>query len=341
MEISLIAIDLAKSVFQVHAVSATGEMIFTKQLRRNQMLDFFKRYQGKGIKVVMEASCGAHYWARKLEDLGFKAGLLPAQKVKGFVTTQKNDKNDASAIAEAGQRPKIKWILPKTRKQLEMQSLLRARSIILKNRIQITNQIRGFALEFGITFAEGMSGFQEAVAAAIEDASNELTDQMRIVIRTQIELCEKLVEQEAFYTKQIDQYTKGDQDCQRLLEIPGVGPMIALGFLSHVGDAKHFKNGRAVAANLGIIPRQFSSAGRVRLGRITKRGDNDLRMMLMHGSRAVILAAMKKTHLTTRQEVLKEKVAQKGWGKVTVAQANYMCRVMWHVHRHKQDYKVA
>lgn len=339
--ISLIAIDLAKKVFQIHAVNATGEVLLKKQLKRDQMLPFFSKFKGTGIKIVMEASCGAHYWARKFSEFGLTAGLIPAHKVKPFLQSQKNDKNDAAAISEAGQRPSITPIPPKSLKQLEMQSLLRARTLTMKNRIQISNHIRGLALEFGVIISEGTAHFTEEVNSAIENADNELTDLMRTIIKNQIKEFKNLVELENTFTQQISSYASKDEKCSRLMKMPGVGPLISIAFIAHIGDGKHFKNGRCVAANLGIIPRQFSSGGKVQLGRISKRGDNDLRVLLMHGARAVISGAVIKKYPGEKQNKLKEKVSQKGWGKVVVAEANRMCRVMWHLHSKNEDYKAA
>lgn len=339
--ISLIAIDLAKKVFQIHAVNKSGEEVFKKQLKRNQMLNFFGQYKNTKIKVVMESSCGAHYWGRKFNEMGLDSGLIPARKVKPFLQSQKNDKNDARAIAEAGQRPAIRIIPPKTTKQLEMQSLLRARSLIMKNRIQISNHIRGLALEFGVIISEGLTSFSTEVEAVIEDADNELTPLMRGLLKSQLKVFSDLVSQENDYEKQISKYSKLDEDCNRLMTIPGVGPMISMAFIAYIGSGSQFKNGRAVAANLGVVPRQFSSGGKAKLGRISKRGDNDLRVMMMQGARSVIGRSIGKSDPNMMQKKIKEMVDKKGWGKTVVAQANYMCRVMWHLNANKEEYRAA
>ncbi len=340
-EISLIAVDLAKKVFQIHAVNKAGAEVFKKQLKRTQMLDFFGQYKNTKIKVVMESSCGAHYWSRKLNELGLDSGLIPARKVKPFLQSQKNDKNDAKAIAEAGQRPSILIIPPKSTKQLEMQSLLRARSLVMKTRIQISNHIRGLALEFGEVISEGTTAFTTEVEAVIENADNELTPLMRELLKSQLNVFNNLIAQENKYEKQISKYSRLDKACNRLMTVPGVGPMISMAFIAHVGDGSQFKNGRAVAANLGMVPRQFSSGGKTKLGRISKRGDNDLRVIMMQGARSMIGKSIGKSDPNKIQKKVKEMVDKKGWGKTVVAQANYMCRVMWHLNTHKEEYKVA
>lgn len=337
-DLTLVSIDLAKKVFQIHGVDSKGQAVLRKKLKRDQVLPFFEGLP-KGLKVAMEGSCGAHYWARSLNEMGLDAGLIPAHKVKPFLLSQKNDKNDAAAIAEAAQRSAIKRINPKTTEQLTLQSYLRSRSLIQKSRVQLSNHIRGLCLEFGVAIEKGVGDFVQQLKLAIEDASNDLTTEMRDLATTLMGTFNTLLEQEKGLTKKIECFAKSNEQCVRLMEIPGVGPIVATAFLASIGDGTDFKNGRSVAANLGLIPRQFSSGGQVKLGRISKRGDTDLRTLLVHGARAAMSAAMTKKYPSDYQMRLRQKIDKKGWGRAIVAEANRMCRVMWHLLRYDEVYK--
>lgn len=340
-QVSIIGIDLAKRVFQLHAVSKDGETVLRKQLKRDQMLSFFVGFGDKSsIKVAMESSCGAHYWGRKLSEMGFQVVLLAAKFVKPFAVNQKNDKNDARAIAEAASRTKDRSVGIKSIEQLDFQSLIKARALIIKSRVQISNHIRGICLEYGVVISEGVEEFCNDFPLVLEDGSHELSTPTRDLMKSMFNTFLELRARECELDEKIKVYSSQSEDCQRLMKVPGVGPMTSLAFCAAVGTEDNFKNGRSVAANLGLIPRQYSSGGVVKLGRISKRTNSDLRNYMIQGARAVISASMQKKHPNPNQQRIKEKLKTKGWGRLIIAEANTMCRVMWHLHKNKEEYAV-
>ena len=339
--ISRLGIDLAKNIFELCGVDDRGHVILRKTLKRNQLLQFLIQLQP--TTVCVEACGGAHYWARKLHEMGHKVEIIPAQHVKPFVKSQKNDRNDALAITEASVRPTMDFVQPKQIWQQDIQAMHRVRSRLLNQMVELTNQTRGLLMEYGITMGLGMTAFKKNVPLIVEDSLNELTDQMRVIFQDLFEEYLLLEKRKSRYDKLLETVEKQNPVCKRLTQVPGIGPLTSTIFAAHIGDAQHFKNGRQAAASLGLVPKQRSTGGRTILNGITKRGDVYLRSLLVHGARAVVAAsAIKpKDQLTQYQLKIREMLETKHMNKVVIAVANRNVRVMLTMLKTGEDYKVA
>lgn len=339
--ISRLGIDLAKNIFELCGVDNRGHVIFRKTLKRNQLLQFVIQLQP--TTVCMEACGGAHYWARKFQDMGHKVELIPAQHVKPFVKSQKNDRNDALAITEASVRPTMHFVQPKQIWQQDIQAMHRVRSRLLAQMVELTNQTRGLLIEYGITMGTGNTAFKKNIPLIIEDGSNDLTDQLRLIVQDQFEEYLLLEKRKSRYDKLLETLAKQNPVCKRLTQVPGVGPLISTIFAAHIGDAQFFKNGRQAAALLGLVPRQRSTGGRTILNGITKRGDIYLRSLLVHGARAVVSssAIKPKEQLSAYQSKIRDMLETKHMNKVVIAVANRNVRVMLTMLKTGEDYKAA
>ena len=324
-KITTIGLDLAKSVFQVHGADQDGRPVVRKKLRRGQVLGFFAGLSP--CLIGLEACASAHYWARELQALGHEVRLIPPQYVKPFVKTNKNDASDAEAICEALIRPTMRFAPLKSAEQQSVLMLHRARELLVRQRTMLINALRGHCGEFGIVVAQGVSKVAELIAM-IEDRQDErlpalahealgsLVGQLRMV-QAQI----------AGLEKKLMAWHRANEASRRLATIPGVGLITATALVATIGDASQFHSGRQLAAWLGLVPRQYSSGGKERLGRISKRGDGYLRKLLVHGARTVLLwSRRKKETRTAWQEAL---LARRPTNVVLVAMANKTARVVW------------
>ena len=286
MNITTIGVDLAKSVFQVHGVDKGGKAVIRKRLKRSKVLEFF--VQLPPCLVGMEACSSAHYWARKLREQGHEVKLMAPQFVKPYVKANKTDAADAEAICEAVTRPTMRFVPIKSVDQHAVLSLHRARSGFVKSRTAQANQIRGLLGEFGIILPQGIVHVAGRLPDIIEDADNELPIVFReLLLRLRshlLELNRHIQELE----DQIDAWHKSNEDSQRLASIPGIGVLTASALVASIGDARCFKNGREMAAWLGLVPRQHSSGGKPLLLGISKRGDAYLRTLMVHGARSAV-----------------------------------------------------
>jgi transposase len=335
-----VGVDLAKNVFQVHGVDAAGRTVLRKQLRREEMASFFA--QLPRCRVAMEACGGSHHWGRKLMKQGHEPLLIAAQFVRPFrKTVQKNDANDAQAITEAALRPSMRYVSVKSVHHQDLQSLHRVRRQLIDARIMFVNQIRGLLMEYGIVMDEGFGKYKEQIAEALENADTELSSVARELLSSQDQVVRRLCEDLTIVEKKLEALMKNNEDCQRLMKVPGVGINGASMFMASVGDPRVFKNGRHVAAWLGLVPRQFSSGETQRSGHITKSGDNPLRAMLVNGARSNIMATVKKQGSDKRSQWILKLVKEKGWNKATIAVANKNARIMLNIYKYKQDYKMA
>ena len=286
MKLTTIGMDLAKSVFQVHGADAHGKLVLKKQLKRSQVLPFFANLVP--CKIGMEACGSAHYWARKLQALGHTVQLIAPQYVKPFVKRNKNDAADAEAICEAVTRPNMPTVPIKNASQQAILSVHRARQGFVKARTAQANQIRGLLAEFGIVMPQGISHMAKRVPEILEDGENELPGSFRMLIQRLVDHLNVLDQQVGELEHEIQIWHRENEASQKLAKIPGIGPITASAVVASVGDAGNFKNGRQLAAWLGIVPRQHSTGGKAtRLG-ISKRGDTYLRTLMIHGARAVI-----------------------------------------------------
>jgi transposase len=334
MKLTAVGIDLAKNVFQVHGVDERGQAVLRKQLKRAQMATFFANLEP--CLIGMEACAGAHYWARKLAALGHTVKLIAPQFVKPYVKSNKNDAADAEAICEAVQRPAMRFVPVKTPPAQALLALHRARAGFVKARTAQANQIRGLLGEFGIVVSPGLARLRKRIPRILEDAGNELEPVMRALIarlkRQLTVLNEEVRELEA----QIIAWHRQNARSQKLAGIPGLGPITASALVASVGDARCFKNGRQLAAWLGLVPRQHSSGGRPTLLGISKRGDTYLRTLLIHGARAVLQAAAKKA--APSNDWLTRLAARRHKNIAAVALANKNARIVWALLAHDRTY---
>jgi transposase len=271
MKNSLVSIDLAKNVFQVCAMDGEQKIVFNKKVSRNKLLHTLCQFEP--TTVIMEACYTSHPWGRAIQALGHTVKLIPPYQVKPFVVGNKNDHNDAIAIAEASRRPKASFVPVKSLEQQDLQSLQRIRERLIKHRSATGNQLRGLLAEYGIVLPKGLRYLRAQVPLILEDAEQPLT----VVAR---DFIHRLYRELVGHDKQIGEIEKElaalveqNDDYQRLLTIPGIGPVIATTLLASVGDANYFKNGRQMAAWIGLTPLQHASGDKSRMVGISKRGD--------------------------------------------------------------------
>lgn len=336
-KITTVGLDLAKHVFHVVCCDARGKVVKKRMLRRAQVLPYFASLSP--VLVGLEACAGGHHWAREFERLGHQVKMLPPQFVKAYVQGNKNDYNDAQAIAEAVVRPQLRGVAIKTTAQQDVQALHRLRARCVATRTALVNQLRGLLAEYGIVLPQGMGHVRRQLPVLLEDAENGLSALFRqLLAQGYQQLCELDAHIEA-YTAQLRRHSAQDDACRRLQTIPGYGPVVASVFASVVGDGKAYRRGRDVSAALGLVPRQHSSGGKSVLLGISKRGDGYLRSLLVHGARAVVRQAEGKddrlSHWINRIK------AQRGHNKAVVALANKLARIGWVVLARQTTYQPA
>jgi transposase len=334
MKATTIGIDLAKNVFQVHAVNEYGKTVLKKQLKRDQMAEFFANLPA--TLIGMEACSGAHYWARKLTGMGHDVRLMAPQFVKPYVKTNKNDAADAEAICEAVARPNMRFVPIKNIEQQAVLSLHRVRQGFISARTAQANQIRGLLSEYGIILPQGISNITKLVPDLLEDASNELPGMFRLLIDRLMDHFKELYRQVAEIDVQIKAWHRQSELSCKLEKIPGVGPVTATALVATIGDAKNFDNGRQVAAWLGLVPRQHSSGGKSNLLGISKRGDSYLRMLLIHCARSVIFSAKRKG---VQEGWVHELVKRRNHNIAAVALANKIARTVWALWAHDREFR--
>lgn len=336
-EIKVVGIDLAKSSFQLHGVDERGCIVIRKKLTRSKLSVFMAKLSP--CLVGLEACGGAHYWARKFEAIGHQVRLISPQFVKPYVKSNKNDAVDAEAICEAVQRPSMRFVPIKGIEQQNIQSLHRARSLAVAHRTAQVNQIRGFLLEYGIPVAVSISALRRALPSILEDADNALSIMFRELLSSLKDELHRLDERIATYDAQIKILSMQSDACQRLITIPGVGPMVATALVAAVADAKVFRNGREMSAWLGLVPRQCSTGGKPKLLGISKRGDTYLRKLLIHGARSALRVADKKQDKRSQWAV--EIQNRRGRNIAAVALANKIVRTAWVLLSRGERYSMA
>jgi transposase len=335
MKPTLVGIDLAKEVFQVHGCDAKGRCVLRKKVRRGQLMAFLSAMDS--CTVAMEACSGAHWLARKLLALGHKALLISPQHVKPFVKSNKNDSADAEAICEAASRPSMRFVCVKGAWHLDLQALHRARSCRVARRTALANEIRAIFTEAGVVFAKGIEHVRKLVPKLVEES--ELTEIAQRLVRDLFSEFIALDAKIAEMTDELERIARQTEACQRLLSVPGIGPIAATAAVAACPNATHFRNGRHFAAWLGLVPRHSGSGGKNQLGGISKRGDSYLRTILIHGARAALrFAAAKKDRRSTWVTGLKER---RGYNKASVALANKNARVIWAMLRFETTYKAS
>lgn len=328
---TVVGIDIAKRVFQLHWVNRDTGEIFRVQLMRDQFLEHFANRQP--CLIGMEACGGAQHWARKLNEMGHEVKLLPGRVVKPFVTGNKNDIQDARAIWTAVQQPGIKAIAVKTEEQQAILALHRMRSGLVKFRTAQINALRGLLTEYGEVMPKGRYGIEKRIAEVMANIAERLPKIVVDTLREQWIRIESLDKEIALIEIRIKAWIKEDADAKRIAAMPGVGPLIASAAVAVMGDAKAFKSGREFAAFIGLVPRQTGTGGRVRLLGISKRGDTYLRTLLIHGARSVL------THAKDPGPWITELKKRSPLNKAVVALANKMARTIWALIAHERAYQ--
>jgi transposase len=296
MKITMVGVDLAKNVLQVHGVDERGKAVLRKQLRRAQVAGFFANLPP--CVIGMEACASAHYWGRTLTRFGHTVRLMASQFVKPYVKTNKNDVADAEAICEAVGRPNMRFVSIKSIEQQAILSVHRVRQGFVKARTAQANQIRGLLGEFGLVIPQGIYNVAKRVPELLEDASNELPVPFRHLIDRLTKHLKELDRQVKEFEREIIAWHRSSELSCKLEKIPGIGPLAASALVASIADAHSFDNGRQVSAWLGLVPRQSSSGGKPTLLGMSKRGDAYLRTLLIHGARSAILAAKNKVDNT-------------------------------------------
>ncbi len=323
-EVSTIGVDLAKNVFQVHGADASGAVLFRRKLRRHQVLAFFSSQPP--CTVAMEACSSSHHWAREITKLGHTVRLISPAYVKPFVKRQKNDAADAEAICEAAQRPTMRFVAPKSEQAQAAAVVFRARDLLVKQRTQIINALRGHLAEFGIVVAKGPARVPQLVRA-VEDAAEPVPELARPILQMLIETLRGLDEQVAHLDREIAQRAKEDETARRLMTIPGVGPVIAVALAALAPPAETFRRGRDFAAWVGLTPLQRSTGGKQKLGATSKMGERTLRRLLIIGANTILIRAARNG--APAGSWLARMRARKPPMLVRVALANKMARIVW------------
>jgi transposase len=335
MQIRSVGIDLGKTTFHLVALGDNGKVLLKKKFTQKQLVTFTANMQSS--LIGMEACAGAHFLGRALRAQGHDVKLIPAQFVKPFVKSNKNDFIDAEAIAEAVDRQNMRFVSIKTDDQLDLQALHRVRERLMHRRTSVINQIRAFLLERGMVFAKSPIRLREAIPAVLENMEENLTPRMRNLIAMMWSEWKDLELQITQMNAEVERIASSDAACQRLRQIPGIGPLVATAIVASIGNGAAFRKGREFAAWMGLVPRQHSTGGKARLYGISKRGNRYLRMILVHGARAVVLRSKR------------ERIAMGPWlnslegraprNVLIIAMANKLARIAWAVLSTGQDYR--
>jgi transposase len=336
MQISTIGLDIAKNVFQVHGIDSNEKVVVRKQLRRSQILAFFKALPP--CLVGIEACATAHYWARELTKLGHRVRLMPAKDVKAYVKRNKNDAADAEAICEAVRRPTMRFVQVKSAEQQGQLMLHRTRDLLMRQRTQVINALRAHMAELGIVAAQGRDGIKELlkIIAREEDARLPVDAHTSLVVlAAQLQALQTMIRS---IEKRIVVQHRSNEASRRLQTIPGIGIIGATAIAATVPDPKVFRSGRDFAAWIGIVPREGSTGGKQKLGPISKQGDQYLRRILVVGAHAVL----KRARLHPEQYPwLTKLLARKPFRVVAVALANKMARIAWALLAKGRTYRAA
>ena len=335
MQISTIGLDIAKNVVQVHCVDAEGKTVLTRQLRRGQVIAFFKKHPP--CLVGMEACATAHHWAREISALGHTVKLMPASYVKAYVKRNKNDAADAAASCEAVSRPSMRFVPTKTVEQQATLMLHRARDLLIRQRTQTINALRAHLAELGMVAATGVDGVKTLINIVTGEAGERLLPApMKQALRALIAQLYSLQEQINQLECDIRDAHRGSDVARRLETIPGVGVLGATAIAATVADASVFRSGREFAAWIGLVPRQNSTGGKERLGGISKQGDRYLRRLMIVGAMAVIRQA--RSH-PDKNPWLSKLLATKPTKVAAVALANKTARIAWAIMQHGGTYQ--
>jgi error-prone DNA polymerase len=335
MSITMIGLDIAKSVFQLHAVDATGKVQLRRKLRRDELIAFFE--QQPRCTVVLEACGAAHHWARVLGGLGHEVKLIAPEAARPFVKRgSKNDAADAAAICAAASRPDVKFVPIKSLEQQGILALHSARTLLVKQQTMLANAMRGLAAEFGLVVPKGMSKLEELVA--LVEADESVPEQARGAFAGLLEQCRATADRIEALEAEIVAHARGDDTARRLATVPGIGPITASLVAATVGgNIGAFRSARHFAAWLGLVPRQRSTGGKTRLGRITKAGNREIRTLLVLGATSMVYRAAQWNSAAGAwaRGLLERRPVR----LATVALANKMARIAWALMARKEVYR--
>ena len=332
---TIIGIDLAKRSFQLHGTRSDGSVAFRKKLSRDRVLSFMAS-QPRCV-VAMEACASSHHWGREIGKLGHEVKLVPPIYVKPFVKRQKNDAADAEAICEAASRPTMRFVAVKSPAQQSRGMLFRTRDLLVRQRTQTINALRGHFAEFGIVAPRGPANV-DRLAEAIEDADSGLPDPVRelgaLLLVQVAELNEKIAE----LGQELRERAREDEQAVRLMSVPGIGPLCAMAIQAFAPPMESFRHGRDFSAWLGLVPRQSSTGGKPKLGKISKMGQRDLRRLLVSGAMVTVSWAVRRG---TKDPWLARMLSRKPRMLVAVALANRMARIVWALMTKNEHYRAA
>jgi transposase len=324
-EVSTIGLDLAKIVFQVHGVDGSGKTVIRRQLRRGQVLPFFKKLAP--CLVGLEACATSHYWAREITALGHEVRMMPARYVRPYVKRNKNDMADAEAICEAVTRPTMRFVPIKTPTQQSILMLHRTRELFVRQRIMLVNALRAHLAEFGIVAGVGRNGLEKLLVVIADDRDERVPPEARaclLALRDQLDLAKRQILEA---DRRILAWHRESEMSRRLDDIPGVGPLIATALVASIPDPQAFRSGRDMSAWIGLVPKQNSTGGKERLGHISKAGNRYLRKLLVVGALSVIKRA--KQTGSSRRPWLVALMARRSTKVAAIALANKIARIAW------------
>jgi transposase len=330
-ELTVVGIDIGKDAFHLVAFDSQGRRVLRRKIKRLALKSTFEELPR--CVVGMEACLSAHFVSRTLRELGFEPRIIPAIYVKPFNKGQKNDYNDAEAIAEAALRPNLRPVSEKSQDQLDLQALHRVRSRLVSRRTATINQIRAFLIEQGITVRRGLRALKNSFLTILEERKDEISPQMRRVL---IGLCGDwlwLDDRIDAVSKEIEEISRTEEHCADLMSIPGIGPMISTAMVAAVGKGEAFDRGRDFAAWIGLVPRQYSTGGRTVLGRISKRGSRYLRMLFVQAAKIILMRPHRWTAFSFG-DWLTRAAMRMHRNKLAVALANKLARTAWSMLRH-------
>lgn len=338
-KVSVIGLDLAKNVFQIHAIDENGKVVLNKKLSRAQMRKYFVKLPP--CLIGMEACGGSHYWNRVLTELGHRVRMMAPAFVKPYLKSNKNDRNDAEAICEAVQRPSMRFVEPKGPEQQAVLHLHHARQQLVRQRVALSNHMRAVLAEYGVCLPTGVKVVTQRLPAILEEWENDLPMLTRHLLAELKAEHDQLIERVQRLEGLLKSWHKNSDQSQRLEAIPGIGVLTASALAATVGDGKGFRNGRQLAAYLGLVPRQASSGGKDRLLGISKRGDSYLRSLLIHGARAVIHHVRRRLRagLPGRNPWIELLLQRCHVNEVAVALANKMARIAWVLLARDENYR--
>ena len=333
--VARLGIDLAKNVFHVYAVDQRDRPVFSRSLTRKQLRELLATLPPC---IVATESCGtAHHWARYAQRFGHTSRIVASHYVTPYRKGNKHDAADAEAICEAAGRPGMRFVPAKDIEQQDIQCMHRIRQRRMEERTALINQMRGLLLEFGVPVRLGPGGLRRAVPVILNDAHNELSDRGRRLIAELYNEWMALERWVAEVDRDIQYVFRESAACRRLAKMGGIGPLISTALVAAVGNGHEFKNGRHLAAWLGLVPRQHSSGGQQRLLGISKRGDNYLRALFIHGARALLKIARRRSDGICRWAASLE--ARRGFNVATVALANKNARIAWALLAHEETFR--